>query len=111
MEEPQLTTRACTKCGKVLDVRGIGTHQRYCNVNTPTEPNGPGIACPQCGSQFKNKWGLDVHTAKIHKTIDVPKERSQGVAKMWTISLVNGNRQIAGTVPEYVAQRIVRMLI
>jgi hypothetical protein len=85
MEEPQLT-RACVKCGKVLDVRGLNTHQRYCDGTakpTKTALNGPKVEPP-------------------HK---------QGVTKMWTVSMVNGNRQVAGTVPEYVAQRILRMLI
>lgn len=118
--------RACKVCGKTMRVGDLPNHVRYNHPDAERAQRtkfgavaGGAIDCSICGESIGTN-GIGKHMA-MHarmgqypdpaKQQTQPQKRPYNSRGEWTVSLVNGKKQIAASVSDPVAKRIIAMLV
>lgn len=102
----------CPQCGFA---RELSKNTKRTLANPPKGYRQEAVECPQCHQQI-GKAGIGSHMARAHGMSGglsgIPKNYIGRAAKRgdWTLSLANGKKQIAATVSDAVAKRIIGML-
>lgn len=113
----------CPECGRMFDQTAMPRHRRLAHQGHREVLEQ--VRCDKCGGSFSSK-GLHNHyihcTGQRPRRDSVVERREQLPASTepvkrqynksgWTVSLVNGDRQIAAKVSNETARRIIGMLL
>jgi|SRR5579862_4072412 len=117
----------CKHCGQQMPNRHMGNHVRHAHPDEiKSHPyrgernkyggEGEAVECKICGREV-DPHGMGKHMQAHIRNVSLEEDEPERVKRAynkrgeWTVSLVNGQKQIAAKVTDQVAKRIIAMLV